>query len=142
MTQEDQKVHNRVNVQIGYNLRCVMLRAQKKNRRLKQSDIAKQAGIHEVTLSRILNGSGASVMTITKIAEVIGADPKRILTVGIRQTKLKARSFEEILNNTNKMNQFIGYNDVVARNWTRRKLIEIVTALKKHRVKLERQSLA
>ena len=80
-------------------------------------------------------------MTITKIAEVIGVDPKRILTVGVRQTKLKVRSFDELLNNTNKMNQFIGYNDADARNWTRRKLIEIVTTLKKHRVKLERQSL-
>ena len=119
-----------------------MLRAQKKNRRLKQSDIAKQAGIHEVTLSRVLNGSGASITTITKIAEVIGADPKRILTLGIRKPALKVRSFDELVNNTNKMYQFIGYNDPKALAWTRTKLIEIIQTLQKHRVKLQQQNFS
>jgi transcriptional regulator with XRE-family HTH domain len=135
--EEFHKIQNQRNVQIGFNLRCAMLRAKRKNRRLTHRQVAAMAQIHEVSLSRVLAGFGASVQMITKIAEVIGADPKRILSNGMPKPKYKARSFDELVNNPEKLYQFMGFKDLDALYFTRKKLVEIINALKQHRIKLE-----
>jgi hypothetical protein len=134
---EHRKIQNRRNTQIGFNLRSALLRAQKKNRRLTHRQVAVAAQIHEVSLSRVLAGFGASAKMINKIAEVIGADPERILSRGMPKPKFKAKSFDELVNNPEKLYQFIGYKDLEAFYFTRKKLVELIYALKQHRIKLE-----
>src|SRR5689334_9009321 len=82
---------SRDNVRIGENLRQAILRAKAKDPRLTNKDIAELAGVHPVTLSRIVSGYGASADMIGRIAAVIGADPNKILTKGTRKPLYSVR---------------------------------------------------
>src|SRR5580765_8273481 len=93
---------------IGYNLRGAVLRYCARNRGITQQVIAAKAGVHPVTLSRILNGGGATPSTIEKIAKTVGANPNRILNQGKRKPKYTAKRLEEIIGNARLLRQYVG----------------------------------
>jgi plasmid maintenance system antidote protein VapI len=131
--------NNANNVRIGENLRKAIFRAISKNPLLTQKNIASEAGIHPVTLSRILNGSGASNETIARIADVIGANAERIISIGRRTPKYTAKSLEEIVSDERILRQYVGPTDRAGLEWANTQLWRVVTALKNHRIKLQRE---
>ena len=134
----ESKTMKNENERIGFNLRAVVLRYQAKNPGVTQKEIAAKSGIHPVTFSRIINGEGTTTSTIQKIALVVGADPTRILDKGSKPPKYTARSLEEVVSDSRVLRQFVGETDQVGLDWANEKLWNIVTALKNHRMKLQR----
>jgi transcriptional regulator with XRE-family HTH domain len=136
---EKSKTMKNENERIGFNLRGAVLRYQAKNPGVTQRDIAAKSGIHPVTFSRILNGDGTTTSTIQKIASAIGADAYRILEKGKKTPKYTARSLQEVVEDSRVLRQFVGETDQVGLEWANRELWKIVTALKNHRMKLQRE---
>jgi transcriptional regulator with XRE-family HTH domain len=122
------------NIRIGENLRRAIFRAMSKNPALTQKQIAAQADIHPVTLSRILSGAGASDQTIERIAQAIGADAGRIISVGRRVPKFTVKSIEDVIADDRALYQFIGGADNVALEWARKYLVQINQACKERRI--------
>jgi transcriptional regulator with XRE-family HTH domain len=134
---QKKKVPSRKKIQVGMNLRNKILRACAKNSHLTQKEIAVRSGIHPVTLSKIIHGKGGSTKTITKIAEIIGADAGRILTVGIKKPKYSIRSLDEVLNDTRIFNQFIGGTDDRGLTWAWKRFNDTLREVQKHNRKLQ-----
>ena len=130
---------NRDNQRIGYNLRGAVLRYLAKNHGIAQKDIAASIGIHPVTFSRILNGEGTTISTVEKIANAVGADPDRILNKSSKIPKYTAKTLEEIVSDTRVLRQYIGETDRTGLEWANRELWRVVTALKNHRMKIQRE---
>lgn len=128
------------NIRIGENLRKVIFRAMSKNPTLTQKQIAVQAKIHPVTLSRILSGAGASDETIERIAQTIGADASRIISVGRRVPKFSVKSIEDVIIDDRVLYQFIGGADNVALDWVRQHLIHINQTCKERRIQQMRMA--
>lgn len=126
------------NERIGYNLRGAVLRYCAKNRGVTQKQIALGAGVHPVTLSRILNGEGTSIKTMERIAAVVGADPVRILEKGRRTPKYTARSLDEVIGDDRILRQFVGETDDRGLQWAGERLRHVVSELEKHRLNLQR----
>jgi transcriptional regulator with XRE-family HTH domain len=116
-----------------------MFRVMSKDPLLTQKSIADEAGIHPVTLSRILNGSGASNGTIRRISGVIGANAERIISIGRRTPKLSIKSIEDVILDERALNQFVGGADDVALSWARQQLGHIQQACKQRRAQQMRQ---
>jgi len=124
---------------IGYNLRGAVLRYCAKNDGVTQKEIAAAAGVHPVTLSRILNGEGTTYETIEKISSVVGANASRIIEKGRKIPKYTAKSLEDIVSDVRVLRQYVGPTDRIGLEWANKELLDIVTALKNHRMKLQRE---
>ena len=129
---------NRESVRIGENLRVAVLRARAKYPGLTNRSIAESAGIHPVTLSRILSGYPASSEVIERISSAIGANPDKIINKGKRKTLYSARSLEDIINDDSIISQFVGGGDRIAIDWVRKQLRNILIQCSKRRAELSR----
>ena len=127
------------NERIGYNLREKVLRYCAKNDGVTQRDIAIKAKVHPVTLSRILHGEGTTYETIEKIASVVGANPSKIIEKGKRTPKYTAKTLEEIVSDVRVLRQYVGPTDRIGLELANKHLWYVVTELKKHRMKLQRE---
>ena len=130
---------NRDNQRIGYNLRGAVLRYLAKNHGIAQKDIAIAAGVHPVTLSRILNGEGTTLETIEKISSVVGANPSRILEKGRKTPKYSPKTLAEVVSDSRVLRQFVGPTDRTGLEWANQEIGRIVTTLTNHRLKIQRE---
>ena len=123
----------RENVRVGENLRQAILRARARDANLTNKSIAQAAGIHPVHLSRIIGGFGASEATISRLAEVIGADAQKILSKGTRRPLYSVRCIEDVISDEAILYQFIGGGNQTALDWAKQKLFFIFDQCRKHR---------
>ena len=112
---------------LAENLRTYCQKAKRLNPGLTFAEIAKQAGIHPTSLSRILSGGGVSEESLIAIAKVLGIAPGRLVArVGnidkypsiqpIRArtsnrrpyTPRIARSIEDLIQNPELASEFVG----------------------------------
>ena len=126
------------NERIGFNLRAKVLRYMAKNTGVIQSDIAIKAGVHPVTLSRILNGEGTTLQTIEKICSVVGGNASRIIEKGRRANKYSIKTLEDVLNDNRKLSQFIGTTNRQELSYARGEIWAMQSELEKYRRGLQR----
>jgi DNA-binding Xre family transcriptional regulator len=125
------------NKRIGYNLRGAVLRYMAKNYGVRQSDITASAGLHPVSLSRILNGEGTTFETIEKICSVVGGNPSKIIEKGSKTPKYTAKNLEEIVGDIRVLRQYVGPTNQAGLDWATEKLWNIVITMKNHRQKIQ-----
>ena len=127
------------NERIGFNLRAHVLRYMAKNYGVTQRDIAVKAGVHPVTLSRILNGEGTTLETIEKISSVVGGNASKIIKKGRKTPKYTAKNLEEIVSDVRVLRQYVGPTDHIGLELATKHLWHVVTELKKRRMRLQRE---
>jgi transcriptional regulator with XRE-family HTH domain len=129
---------------LAENLRTYCLTAKRHGQNLTFAEIARRAGIHPTSLSRILAGNGASEESLLGIAKVLGVAPGRFIarvadinkypniqpirartSQRRRYTRRIARSIEDLLENPELASDFFGGAPDNIRPWLLKSLDQI-----------------